>query len=156
MNPFPDVSQGTSVRTYNPSNDNSSSSIKASFRYTSYIVHQMKFPSPVTCHRARIWSSSPHVRCLLLIYFLPKHQNKTQKKSFLWIRQWCKVCNKTRIWRSQPFIGDIPAGNIMSSSTINVCTLVLYSPKCPKLPYNQLLENLFSALKYLQSAVQSE
>lgn len=38
--------------------------------------------------------------------------------SFLRIIQSCNKCRKTRTWESQPFIGAIPAGNIMTSAAI--------------------------------------
>lgn len=38
--------------------------------------------------------------------------------SFLRIKQWCKSCKRTRIWESQPFVGNTPAGNLMTSAAI--------------------------------------
>ena len=38
--------------------------------------------------------------------------------SFLRITQTCKKCLQTRVWDSQPYIGRIPAGNIMMSAAI--------------------------------------
>ena len=36
--------------------------------------------------------------------------------SFVRIIQWCNNCKTKRVWESQPYLGDIPAGNILSSS----------------------------------------
>ena len=38
--------------------------------------------------------------------------------SFIRITQWCERCNRKVIWESQPFIGNMPAGNILTSSAI--------------------------------------
>ena len=45
--------------------------------------------------------------------------------SFLWIIQTCSRCRKIRVWESQPYIGKIPAGNILTSAAI------LYSGALP-------------------------
>ena len=45
--------------------------------------------------------------------------------SFLRITQFCAQCKKTCCWDSQPFIGSIPAGNILTSAAI------LYSGALP-------------------------
>ena len=38
--------------------------------------------------------------------------------SFLRVIQWCNKCKQKRLWESQPFIGNIPAGNILTSAAI--------------------------------------
>ena len=45
--------------------------------------------------------------------------------SLLRVIQWCKECGKKRVWESQPYIGNIPAGNILTSAAI------LYSGALP-------------------------
>ena len=45
--------------------------------------------------------------------------------SFLRIIQTCSRCRKIRVWESQPYIGKIPAGNILTSAAI------LYSGALP-------------------------
>ena len=53
---------------------------------------------------------------------------KVKKKimgSFLHITQWCEKCKRKRMWDSQPYIGNIPAGNILASASI------LYSGSLP-------------------------
>lgn len=46
--------------------------------------------------------------------------------SFLRVIQSCQKCKKTRTWESQPFIGAIPAGNVLTSAAI------LYAGALPK------------------------
>ena len=38
--------------------------------------------------------------------------------SFLCITQFCNTCMHKRMWQSQPHIGNIPAGNILTSAAI--------------------------------------
>lgn len=38
--------------------------------------------------------------------------------SFIRIRQSCKYCDHVREWNSQPFVKNIPAGNILLSAAI--------------------------------------
>ena len=38
--------------------------------------------------------------------------------SFLRVTQWCNRCKRKRVWESQPFIGDVPAGNLLTSAAI--------------------------------------
>lgn len=38
--------------------------------------------------------------------------------SFLSIKQVCSQCNKTFVWESQPYISNIPAGNLLTSAAI--------------------------------------
>ena len=38
--------------------------------------------------------------------------------SFLKIVQTCSRCSRRRVWESQPYIGKIPAGNILTSASI--------------------------------------
>ena len=47
--------------------------------------------------------------------------------SFLQIIQTCSNCSKRRTWESQPHIGKIPAGNILTSAAI------LYSGALPSI-----------------------
>ena len=62
---------------------------------------------------------------LLLLFssclFCKSIKTEIEKKlvgSFLRIKQVCKNCKQIRVWESQPFIGEIPAGNIMTSAAI--------------------------------------
>ena len=43
---------------------------------------------------------------------------KFTRGSFLCITQICSHCNNTYVWESQPYVGKIPAGNIMISAAI--------------------------------------
>ena len=43
---------------------------------------------------------------------------KFTRGSFLCIKQICRSCNNTYVWESQPYVGSIPAGNIMISAAI--------------------------------------
>ena len=43
---------------------------------------------------------------------------KFTRGSFLCIKQICRNCNNTYVWESQPYVGNIPAGNIMISAAI--------------------------------------
>ena len=43
---------------------------------------------------------------------------KFTRGSFLCIRQICSHCSNTYIWESHPYVGKIPAGNIMISAAI--------------------------------------
>ena len=45
--------------------------------------------------------------------------------SLVRITQRCSKCNYKRVWESQPFIGSVPAGNILTSAAI------LYSGALP-------------------------
>ena len=45
--------------------------------------------------------------------------------TFLRITQLCKNCQKSRTWESQPFVGRLPAGNLLTSASI------LYSGSSP-------------------------
>jgi len=45
--------------------------------------------------------------------------------SFLSIKQECSQCNNKFVWESQPYIQNIPAGNLLTSATI------LYSGSLP-------------------------
>ena len=45
--------------------------------------------------------------------------------TFLQITQTCTQCSKIRVWESQPYIGRVPAGNILTSAAI------LYSGTLP-------------------------
>ena len=50
-----------------------------------------------------------------------KTATTVQKKvvgTFLRITQFCKICNYTHTWDSQPYIGNIPAGNLLTSAAI--------------------------------------
>ena len=38
--------------------------------------------------------------------------------SFLSIKQVCTQCNNTIVWESQPYISNIPAGNLLTSAAI--------------------------------------
>ena len=38
--------------------------------------------------------------------------------SFLRITQWCNICQRRRVWESQPHIGSKPAGNVLISAAI--------------------------------------
>ena len=38
--------------------------------------------------------------------------------SFLRVTQWCSMCKRKRVWESQPFIGDMPGGNLLTLATI--------------------------------------
>lgn len=38
--------------------------------------------------------------------------------SYIRITQWCRTCDKKSIWESQPFIGNMPVGNILISASI--------------------------------------
>ena len=38
--------------------------------------------------------------------------------SFVRIIQWCNNCKTKRVWESQPYLGNIPAGNILTSAAI--------------------------------------
>ena len=38
--------------------------------------------------------------------------------SFLKITQTCSRCSRRRVWESQPYVGKIPAGNILTSASI--------------------------------------
>ena len=51
--------------------------------------------------------------------------NKVVIGSFLRIIQTCSRCRKILVWESQPYIGKIPAGNILTSAAI------LYSGALP-------------------------
>lgn len=71
-------------------------------------------------------------RSLLLLFtmclYCGNAVTKIKKKvngSFLHITQWCEKCRRKRMWRSQPYIGNIPAGNILTSAAI------LYSGSLP-------------------------
>ena len=44
--------------------------------------------------------------------------NKIVIGSFLKIIQTCSRCSRRRVWESQPYIGKIPAGNILTSASI--------------------------------------
>ena len=44
--------------------------------------------------------------------------SKTIQGSFLKIRQQCSKCHHLFVWESQPFHGNIPAGNIITSAAI--------------------------------------
>ena len=44
--------------------------------------------------------------------------NKVTIGSFLRITQICKRCKNKYVWESQPYVGKIPAGNIMISAAI--------------------------------------
>ena len=37
---------------------------------------------------------------------------------FVRIIQWCNNCKTKRVWESQPYVGNIPAGNIFTSAAI--------------------------------------
>ena len=50
--------------------------------------------------------------------------------TFLKVEQRCKDCLRCRTWRSQPFIGNIPAGNLLLSSAI------LFSGSLPSKSYS--------------------
>ena len=43
---------------------------------------------------------------------------KTITGSFLRITQFCTACTRTWCWESQPYVGNIPAGNIYTSAAI--------------------------------------
>ena len=38
--------------------------------------------------------------------------------SFLRVTQWCNRCKRKCVWKSQLFIGDVPAGNLLTSAAI--------------------------------------
>ena len=44
--------------------------------------------------------------------------NKFVNGSFLRITQTCSKCHRKRVWDSQPFIGNTPAGNLFASAAI--------------------------------------
>ena len=50
--------------------------------------------------------------------FHPTKVTKVVTGSLLRIIQACTNCNKNRTWESQPYIGNIPAGNILTSAAI--------------------------------------
>ena len=64
----------------------------------------------------------------LLIYFSSQYAWRAKKMttiidksvsgSFLCITQFCNNCMHKRMWQSQPHIGNIPAGNILTSAAI--------------------------------------
>ena len=68
---------------------------------------------------------------LLLLFSLCSHCNshasvrKVVIGSFLRIIQTCSTCSRRRTWESQPYIGNTPAGNILTSAAI------LYSGTLP-------------------------
>ena len=41
-----------------------------------------------------------------------------QKGTYIAVRQMCSYCGHKRMWMSQPFIRDVPAGNILLSAAI--------------------------------------
>ena len=62
---------------------------------------------------------------LLLLFstcmFCSSHSTSIKKQiigTFLKVIQWCNKCKRKRIWESQPYIGTIPAGNILTSAAI--------------------------------------
>lgn len=38
--------------------------------------------------------------------------------SFLRVIQWCNRCNRKRVWESRPFMGDVPAENLLTLAAI--------------------------------------
>ena len=54
------------------------------------------------------------IKCQLPTPSITKLVNGT----FIRIKQWCQNCEAERIWDSQPFINNIPAGNLLLSSAI--------------------------------------
>ena len=62
---------------------------------------------------------------LLLLFstcmFCNSHSSSIKKwiiGTFLKVIQWCNKCKRNRIWDSQPYIGTIPACNILTSAAI--------------------------------------
>jgi solute carrier family 8 (sodium/calcium exchanger) len=49
---------------------------------------------------------------------ITKNVKKVVTGSSLQITQFCLKCKRKRIWKSQAFIGNIPAGNILTSAAI--------------------------------------
>ena len=46
------------------------------------------------------------------------HPTSHKIGTFLRIKQSCLECNQARVWDSQPFIANVPAGNILLSAAI--------------------------------------
>ena len=60
-----------------------------------------------------------------IVFKSKREHKKCISGSFVHIRQFCESCKQTWYWESQPFIGSIPAGNILMSAAI------LYSGSLP-------------------------
>jgi hypothetical protein len=42
----------------------------------------------------------------------------TPRGTFVKVTQWCRHCKEERVWDSQPYIRDVPAGNLLLSTAI--------------------------------------
>ena len=66
-----------------------------------------------------IWSSNQPCWCFCVTCGFCTSTSTNVKKSitgsFLCITQYCTVCKRAWSWESQPFVGTVPAGNILTS-----------------------------------------
>ena len=79
--------------------------------------------------------------------------------TFLRITQTCNKCLRTRVWESQPFLGKIPAGNVLLSAAIlfvgalpSRALRLFHVLNCPTINRNAFFRH---QSRYLQPAVHS-